>query len=226
MFPIDPTVNHNPRLNEILSQYGSYSTIILNDLRLNNFDIPFIIHQCLIIKQCSGLILSNNSIESMGIELLANALRTNVSLKRLSLKGNSIGSKGVEYLSNALEINNTLEILDLETNNICYSSDIKPLARIIRHHQNLKEFYLGYNKINNEGMEILGNAFNEKTTIEILSLTGNQLDDRCLQIVFTLVNNNKKLQRLDLYQNKFSSQGKTKLLQIGYSKKKNFKLNI
>lgn len=124
-------------------------------------------------------------------------------------------------------INNTLEILELETNNISDSSAIHSLANIIRHNHHLKELYLGYNQIENSDMEILANAFDEKTTIETLSLIRNILDDQCLQSIFIILNNNNhKLQRLDLYENRFSLQGKTKLLQIGYSKKNGFKLNI
>ena len=224
----NPNLNHNPRLNEILSPYRSYSSIILTDLRLNNFDISFIIQQAVISKQCSALILSNNSIGTIGIEILSNTLRTNLSLRRLSLKGNQVNGKGVEYLSNALSINNTLEMLDLEANNIFDSSSMHSLAKIIRSNQRLKELYLGYNRIDNQGMDILANAFHDKSTIEIFSVNGNKLDDQCLPNIDHMFNTtNLKLQKFDLCGNMFSLQGKTKLLQIGYSKRKSgFKLNV
>ncbi|CAF4207888.1 unnamed protein product, partial [Adineta steineri] len=132
----NPTVNSNPRLETILSRCPINSTINLIDLRLNNFDIPFIIHHAIIRKQCSVLNLSNNLIESNGIELLANAIRSNLILKRLCLKGNQIGSIGVDYLGKALMINNTLEVLDLESNNIA-NLGVQSLADMIRQNRTL-----------------------------------------------------------------------------------------
>ncbi len=115
---------------------------MLNNSRLNDFDMPFIIRQTLIIKQCSVLDLSNNFIESTGIELLANALRSNISLKKLSLKGNQIELKGLAYLVNALIINNTFEVLQLETNHI-HDSAAHSLTNLFRHNCTLKDLYLG-----------------------------------------------------------------------------------
>ncbi|UJR17690.1 hypothetical protein I4U23_004588 [Adineta vaga] len=220
----NPSVNSNPRLEMILSQCPINSTINLSDLRLNNFDIPFIIRHAIIRKQCSVLNLSNNLIESNGIELLANAVRSNLILKRLCLKGNRIDFKGAEYLAKALTINNTLEVLDLETNNIA-DLGVESLAGMIRQNRTLKDLHLSYNYIENKGMEMLLNAMDNKSTIELLSLSGNRLNDNCLDTLEKMINNNIKLQRLELYENHFSLEGKTRLLRIGHMKK-GFKMNI
>ncbi|CAF0854560.1 unnamed protein product [Adineta steineri] len=221
----NPTVNSNPRLETILSQCPINSTINLIDLRLNNFDIPFIIRHAIIRKQCLVLNLSNNLIESNGIELLANAIRSNLILKRLCLKGNQIGSIGVDFLAKALMINSTLEVLDLESNNIA-NLGVQSLAEMVRENRTLKDLHLGYNCIENRGMEVFLNAIdNNKSTIELLSLSGNCLDDKCLDNLEKMIHDNKKLRQLDLYENHFSLEGKTRLLKIGHIKK-GFKMNI
>ncbi|CAF3376677.1 unnamed protein product [Rotaria sp. Silwood1] len=220
----NPNVNHNPRLEEIFSRFHSYSTITLNDLRIDNFDIPFIIRKALIMKQCSVLHLRNNFIDTTGIELLAIALRSNVVLKRLSLKGNRAGPQGVEYLTKALRTNTTLEVLELETNDIPDMAAIY-LADMLRHNCTLKDLFIGYNFFESRGMEIMANSLDNQSTLEILSLTGNRLDDKCINAIEKMLNNNKKLQQLDLHENKLSLEGKTRLLYIG-NVKKGFKLNI
>ncbi|CAF4190827.1 unnamed protein product [Rotaria sp. Silwood2] len=219
-----PNVNHNPRLEEVLSRCHSYSTVMLNDSRIDNFDVPFIIRKALIMKQCSVLNLNNNFIETTGIELLANALRSNVVLKRLSLKGNRAGLKGVEYLAKALLTNTTLEVLELQTNCIpdmaaTYLSDM------LRHNRTLKDLFLGYNDIESRGMEVMANCLDNRSNLEILSLPGNRIDDKCVKALDKMLNNNKKLQQLDLHENKLSFDGKTRLLHI-VAVKKGFKLNI
>lgn len=223
-FVLDPNVNHNPRLEQIISRYHSCSTIMLNDLRLNSFDIPFVIRKALIIKQCSVLNLSNNLIDTYGIELLANALRSNLILKRLCLKGNRAKLKGVDQLMNALIINNTLEVLELETNDI---PDIaaNSIANMLRHNRTLKDLYLGYNDIESRGMEIITNALDSTATLEILSIVGNKVDDVCIYALDKMIINNQKLRRLDLHENRISLEGKTRLLHI-INAKKDFKLNL
>ncbi|CAF1468045.1 unnamed protein product [Rotaria sordida] len=220
----NPNVDHNPRLEEILSRCHSYSTVMLNDLRLDNFDIPYIIRKVLIVKQCSVLNLSNNLIEVTGFELLANALRSNVTLKRLSLKGNRAQLKGVEYLATALITNSTLEVLELETNSIPDTAAYS-LADMLRRNHTLKDLFLGYNDIESRGMEIMANALDHKSTLEILSLAGNKLNDKCIDALHRMININQKLQRLYLHENGLSLEGKTRLLHI-VNAKKGFTLNI
>jgi Ran GTPase-activating protein (RanGAP) involved in mRNA processing and transport len=197
---------------------------MLNDLRLNSFDMPFVIRRALIIKQCSVLNLSNNLIDTYGIELLATALRSNLILKRLCLKGNRAQLKGVEQLMSALLINNTLEVLELETNDI---PDIaaNSIANMLRHNRTLKDLYLGYNYIESRGMEIIANAIDCTATLEILSVIGNKLDDTSINAVDKMIINNQKLRRLDLHENSISLEGKTRLLHI-VNVKKGFKLNV
>ncbi|CAF1419528.1 unnamed protein product [Adineta ricciae] len=220
----NPSVNINPRLEMILSQCQVHSTINLIDLRLNDYDIPFIIRQAIVNKQCSVLNLSNNFIKSHGIELLANALRSNLILKRLCLKGNQINCKGVDHLQHALLINNTLEVLDLESNCIA-DLGAQSLAEVIRYNRTLKDLHIGYNNIEHRGIEVLFNAMDNKTSIEVLGLAGNRLDDRCLDSLEKMLGVNNRLQRLDLSENQFSLDGKTRLLRIGYTKK-GFKMSL
>ncbi|CAF3810154.1 unnamed protein product [Adineta steineri] len=156
--------------------------------------------------------------------LSTNAIRSNLILKRLCLKGNQIGSIGVDYLAKALMINNTLEVLDLESNNIA-NLGVQSLADMIRQNRTLKDLHLGYNCIENRGMEVFLNAIDNKSTIELLSLSGNRLDDKCLDNLEKMIHDNKKLRQLDLYENHFSLEGKTRLLKIGHIKK-GFKMNI
>ena len=61
---------------------------------------------------------SNNCLSHSGTLQLANAMRSNSTVKILDLKWNSIGHTGGQALLDMLKFNRTLMVLDLDGNNI------------------------------------------------------------------------------------------------------------
>ena len=92
------------------------------------------------------LILEEQEINAAGATQLADALRTNTSVKELHLHDNSIGEAGATQLADALRINTSVEKL-----------------------------WLGFNSIGAEGATQLADALSTNTSVEKLNLVFNSI---------------------------------------------------
>ena len=68
--------------------------------------------------ELTTLELKNANLRSEGAGLLAQALKSNSTLKYMELKGNNLGDEGVQLIAEALKNNSTLEFLGLGYNNL------------------------------------------------------------------------------------------------------------
>ncbi|CAF4451354.1 unnamed protein product [Rotaria socialis] len=89
------------------------------------------------------LYLGHNDITDVGIEHIAEMLKTNRMLTWLWLSGNNIGDRGVEQLANTLAYHNSsLEWLFLNSNKAISDSSADALVHMLKRNHSLKTIYI------------------------------------------------------------------------------------
>lgn len=118
--------------------------------------------------------LSDNMVEDSGAVAICEALRDNLSLKRLVLKGNQITDAGVEKMANALLPNRHLRCLDLYGNQIT-AQGAAQLRRLLQRTHHLETLVVGANTLGDEGVAHLckGVRKNHRGKLRRLGLSAN-----------------------------------------------------
>lgn len=103
---------------------------------------------------------------------IAQALKTNTSIKYLDLRGNSIRSDGAIALGQMLKVNSTLECLYLEWNCIgIWDTGIKSIAEALTMNESLTLLDLRNNKIGPHSAQALAISLKHNTTLKKLGTT-------------------------------------------------------
>ena len=157
------------------------------------------------------------------VSLIAEALKTNTTLKRLCIVGTRWSStmfeasggftaKGAMAIANALEANTTLKELDLSDNSIG-AEGAKAIARALEKNKTLTALDLRDNNIGDEGAIAIANALRENYSIRIkrLNLNLNNIgDDGAIAIAKAVVGGHCCLDGgLDLSLNHIGIKGAT-----------------
>ncbi|CAF1370688.1 unnamed protein product [Didymodactylos carnosus] len=214
----------NKQLKTRIARYNQHSRISLREMNLIDKDIPMIINEALINKQCTELDLSSNRFTFEGIRLLANTFDQNlISLKMIDLSSNQLGDESIRYITTALRMypllthlrlgrnsitdigaqylagllstNTRLTLIELEYNNIT-SQGMIVLAQAILC-SNLKYFYIGNNRqVNDEGVESLRDMIRKATDLLAISLNDIDFSQKCKEKLGQVA---KTKHRLTLY---------------------------
>ena len=114
------------------------------------------------------LYLNDNALGDDGAILLANALRTNVHLKKITCASNAIGDRGAEAIAETLLENTTLQSLDLSLNWITDTGAIA-LASALMENAALREFSLSENRFGARGSLALLQAHRVNFSVEVIN---------------------------------------------------------
>lgn len=168
------------------------------------------------------------NLESCGLEddfamLLGSALRHNATLTRLSLAKNSLGPRGIAYLNQGLSKNLALQDLNLDYNFVS-DEGCKILSGLLagskqnkretvresdgqttpnveefpRLKSSLRKLSLKTNKIGTDGASQVFLALRHVTNLMELDLSGNQIEDKSLEILGNILLFNRSLKILKL----------------------------
>jgi len=121
------------------------------------------------------LILNGCSAGSGGGIALGNALGDNTSLLELQLGNNAIEEEGGRALAQALRTNLKLRKLDLHFNKL--RGSCADIARAMRHNTSLKSLSLRENFIPASCAKHLGRAIRDNESLRVLDLRANDFDD-------------------------------------------------
>jgi Ran GTPase-activating protein (RanGAP) involved in mRNA processing and transport len=221
------TQDRNTTLKEKIQRYDDRSIVDLRRQGLTDQDMEIVVQEAMINKQCKHLRLGSNRITSIGVSILADALKNNNTLQQLSLYDNDISDDSVYSLAKVLSIkNNKLNVLNLGNNRIT-NQGMKHLAQMIRTNRTLTDLYLQQNAISDEGVQILANAIeNHNATIEYLSLESNKLlTDLSVDFLLQMIRNHRSLKRLYVFDCNLSETGKKRLIKA-QQVKPNFKVYV
>ncbi|XP_068734584.1 uncharacterized protein [Montipora capricornis] len=141
-----------------------------------------------------------------GAAILAHAMATNSTVKKLHLLGSEIGDLGVAALAKAVEINSTLTELDLSGNRIG-NSGAAAVAKAVKINSTLTELHLSGNGIGDSGAAALAKAVEINSTLDTLGLSGNGIGDSGAAALAKAVEINSMLTVLDLSENRIGELG-------------------
>ena len=111
--------------------------------------------------------LDSNQINAEGAIFLADAIKSNTSLIELALTNNNIGSNGAKALAESLKINSTLKDISLHSNNIGTEGSIF-IADAIKSNQSLSHLNLSNNNIGTQGVIAVIEAMKSNTTLKVV----------------------------------------------------------
>jgi Ran GTPase-activating protein (RanGAP) involved in mRNA processing and transport len=141
-------------------------TLDLSEGGYTDEDMKVVVEHMMVHKRCNALLLHHNQITEKGVLQLAEALKNNISLKKLNLGYNNIGDRGVEYIVKPMLMsNNTLAKLHLQSNSIT-EKGADHLAKMLRINTAMRHLGLDYNNIGDRGVKLLSLALSS-TGVEI-----------------------------------------------------------
>lgn len=211
----------------MIQEEKSHSEVNLYKTELMDRDIEIVIKEAIDNKQCIGLYLGLNKFTSIGISVLADSLKDNKTLERLSLFDNQICDNAIYFLAKILSTNNgNLKKLDLGKNKIT-DQGVRHLAEMLKVNKTLTLLYLTQNEITDDGVVILADTIqNYNTTIELLHLSENKrLTDSCVDSLVSMIEHNQSLKDFRICDCSLSADGKEKLKTIPKSKE-NWKILV
>ncbi len=112
----------------------------------------------------------NFVLDYSALDILCLMLNVPEAIKELRFSSECIAQEGIIKLASALESNTTLTFLDLSENNIGEGEVLNAIANLLRHNVTLRQLILRSNQIDNNGAQTLSKAFPQNTTLTVLSL--------------------------------------------------------
>ena len=222
-----PETRQNVKLEKKIAKCESRSLIDLDRQSLTDQDMPTVVEEAVINKQCKMLRLSDNKITSEGISVLTNSLRDNRILEGLYIFNNNVANKGVYLLTQVLSQNRSaLKTLSLGWNNIT-DEGAHHLAEMLKTNMTLIELWLPFNRISDRGVQLIANALtHHNTSLKRLSLDLNKsVTDASVDCLVDLLNQNQSITALHVRDCKLSKAGKAKL-QEAQKTRRNIELNL
>ncbi len=152
--------------------------------------------------------LSFNMIRNYDMVHIGKGLEMNKSLKFLNLRHNggiNNEADGISYLSRALVKNTSLVSLNL--NDGCVRRRMSSICQALTINNSIKALYLSASGINVGEMEMLYKSIEHNTSINILDLSSNFMDDECATYIVKLLTKNKYIRYLDIKHSSFTYHG-------------------
>ncbi len=217
----------NKQLEEMIAQSNLCSEMNLSRQQLIDRDIDIVVKQAITERRCKSLLMRANKITSVGVSILAASLNNNSTLEILSLRDNSVSDEGIKPLTNVLQNNNqALKRLGLQENGIT-DFGAEYLAQMLQKNQTLIYLSLSWNKISDQGVQLLASALNNhNNSLQVLSLSKNTLiTDLSIASLCGMIKSRRSLKGLRLYGCSLSCKAKKKL-QTAAASKAHFDLKI
>ena len=132
--------------------------------------------------------ISENSIETQGMKILASVLIYMPNLRQLRLQKNYIGEEGAMYLANAArgQALTHLKVLDIADNAI-ETGGMEMLASVLKYLSNLIELHISGNRIGDAGVKALSEAIKKKSLSKVyeLFLNNNNIGEEGMQALWS-----------------------------------------
>ncbi|XP_065913984.1 protein NLRC5-like isoform X2 [Dysidea avara] len=157
------------------------------------------------LKEISYLIildLNYNMLSEKVVKDLADVIKSNAGLIELSLGYNNFQSSAVVILLALRDVSNLMK-LDLSNNNMS-EAIVNELASVIKRNTKLEELYLGGNNLQSSAVVILQDLKNI-SKITKLDLSDNGMSDTVVHELASVIENNTKLEELNLGGNNLQS---------------------
>ncbi|CAF1568788.1 unnamed protein product [Adineta ricciae] len=203
---------------EIVSYYGVatnkqvLTVLNLSQKQINDQGVQYLANALINNNTLTVLFLQGNQIEDVGAKYLSIALLSNTTLVTLNLDQNRIGDVGAQYLGNMAINNRTLTHLSLYNNPGSFCVIVNDMMSFKRD-KSVSSFYVSDHKLDDQGIQLIGNLLKTDTTLSSLTLRGSEIGDREIQYLATALLDNTvnnihlTLDELDLERNLIGDQG-------------------
>ena len=157
----------------------------------------------------TNLNLNIRRLTEFTLAYLCDALTNNSHLETLNLTNCLVPPVNLQPLGQALARHASLRALHLSYNKLV---NINDLALCLGTNTSLEELFLNYNQIQ-EDVAALAEALKYNTTLKVLHLGKNRIDDRGAAALARVIEHNSSLRLMSLVWNEIESQGIKCLLQ-------------
>ena len=194
---------------KILDENGIYNFKCFNN-NLKEFDFSYnnimnisLLKNILLLKNISKLDLRSNNLGDEKTSIISNYIKeNNITLKELNLQSNKITSIGCQSLSEMLKENKYLKIINLAGNPLSFRG-VKYICNSISLNQNvLEELLLNYTKCNDYCSNDIYDMLIKNTKLKILSLIGNNFNNKGIDLILSSLRLNKSLKSLSIGDNR------------------------
>ena len=157
-----------------------------------------------------SLDLSSNNIGSKGAEVIADALKSQIStywgsLQKLDISSNRLGRKGARALAPGLAANKTLVEINLSDNNLgemmTFEKDptgIYFICKALKKNATIRVLNLSENNMSNRGATLVSEMLQVNSTLARLSLRNNGIESFAVQAILEKFNSHRSLVHVDL----------------------------
>ena len=156
--------------------------------------------------------INNNNAGEEAAAVIATVLSHNTQLQRLHLSDNNFETIGMNTIANALKSIriSTLTVLNISNNSIGEEA-ATAIATVLTHNTELQRLHLSNNNFTTTGMIKIAIALQNISTLKVLNINKNSIDKRAADDVAMILPHNTKLQKLHLNNNKFMTEGMIKI---------------
>lgn len=140
----------------------------------------------------------NERVGDTGAKLLAEGLRTNMTVTTMDLSDCAIGDEGLGCISEALKVNKTLHTLLIGLNPSITHVGAAKLSEAIQQNSTLRVVSLYGCNVADAGAAHLADALEHNSALESLILFNNNVGDEGGQQLLNSLSNNDALQKLEL----------------------------
>jgi hypothetical protein len=171
------------------------------------FDTGKVIAEALKInKTLTKLSLNGNKLYDYGACAIAEALKHNSTLKTLNLSDTYIHGEGTKSIGKTLEINKTLTKLSYAGNH-CYTEGAKAIAKALKHNSTLITLDLSDSSIDTYGVIPIAEALKTNTTLKLFHFRSHYSGDFGAKAIAEAVKINTTLTLLDFRSDTISVDG-------------------
>lgn len=153
------------------------------------------------------------AIGDLGAIALADALASNVALRRMFLYHCNIGEEGVKALANSLSTNSSLDSLNLSGNSID-DEGIKALADTLTQNASITSLDLSGNPFGNHGLAFLAESLKNSSSLKRLSLGSIPMDTQAVEDLTRCLRENSTLESLDISNTTMGNDGARALSEL------------
>ena len=153
-----------------------------------------------------SLIMKSNDINEDAAKALTDSLQDKYSLEVLDLGINRIRTKGAIKISQALQNNTALQVLNLH-NNAIESSAAGEISLMLANKTKLLEIDVSQNSFKSEGINVIAKSLQCITSLKFINFSSNKITSEASNHICLAIKNNPSLELLNFSHNKLQTSG-------------------
>jgi hypothetical protein len=188
---------------------------VLSPIKIEDIKLGRIIKQLEDKTYSSNEINISNAVENIYIIKLLNTLKTNETVRTLTISNNIIDNRSMYKIFDALQYNKTLENLYIAGNSITFNLPKiqKPDLLKIFINLSLKKLDLSNNNIGDKGLNVLATVLKVNKSIIDLNLSNNNIGDKGASEIAEALKQTKSIDTIDLSNNNIGYIGASKIVE-------------